>query len=171
MTAENVTTAQAHTDIQKMLRGEVVALRTLLNERLTEIEKLTGQLTTPQNNTERPEQMAALKLRHDIEITLLHARYNGMAAQLPDRKKQIEVLSISKLFDVAWYLQKNPDVAESDMTPREHYLVSGSYEKRNPSDTFDTMAYYLANPDVAKGGWPALLHYEMFGRAENRPLS
>jgi len=170
LTTKNDNLVQAHTDIQKVLRGEIVALRDLLNKRLAEIEKLTNQLTAPQQTSEHPEQMAAMAQRHEVEIALLHARYNCQIAQLPERKKQIETLTISKLFDVAWYLHKNPDVAESDMTPREHYLVSGSYEKRNPSETFDTMAYYLANPDVAKSGWPALLHYEMFGRDENRPL-
>ncbi len=46
------------------------------------------------------------------------------------------------LFDTAYYLMQNPDVADSGSNPLVHYLKYGAHEGRNPHPLFDT-AYYL----------------------------
>ncbi len=72
------------------------------------------------------------------------------------------------LFDVAYYLAKNPDVAAAGVDPFQHYSTTGWKEGRNPSALFDT-AYYLAhNADVAAAGVNPLLHFENSGWKEGR---
>ena len=45
------------------------------------------------------------------------------------------------LFDSAWYLETNPDVAEAQMNPLEHYLYFGSGERRTPNRFFNVAWY------------------------------
>ena len=52
----------------------------------------------------------------------------------------------SGLFDEAWYLAQNPDVAASGEDPIVHYLRRGAQESRDPSPLFDT-AYYARQMD------------------------
>lgn len=116
-----------------------------------------------------------LQFRHEVRIALLHATYalvmNGPAEDAPDIEQQVSILAKSTLFDASWYLQNNPDVAQSGMNPAEHYVRAGAFEGRNPGPAFDTMEYYFANPDVADAGWPALVHYLQCGKTEGRKTS
>jgi ADP-heptose:LPS heptosyltransferase/GT2 family glycosyltransferase len=54
-----------------------------------------------------------------------------------------ELLANSGLFDAAYYLGANPDVAALNVDPLVHYLETGCLEGRNPSPDFNT-AYYLS---------------------------
>lgn len=83
-------------------------------------------------------------------------------------KKQCALINASGLFDNAWYLAQYPDVADSDMSPVEHYLWYGAAEGRNPAPGFDTHYYLEANPDVAAAGMNPLVHYINKGRGEGR---
>lgn len=47
----------------------------------------------------------------------------------------------SGLFDEAYYLRSNPDVAESGLDPIVHYLTSGFGEGREPAAFFDGKTY------------------------------
>ncbi|MDA0420470.1 glycoside hydrolase family 99-like domain-containing protein [Vibrio alginolyticus] len=58
-----------------------------------------------------------------IEESLLHYFFNGYR----------EARKPSFLFDPAFYLLKNPDVAESDIKPLSHYILFGEEENRQPS--------------------------------------
>ena len=49
----------------------------------------------------------------------------------------------NKLFDVAWYLENNPDVANSGMNPHYHYIAYGDKEGRSPMPLFSP-AFYKA---------------------------
>ena len=75
----------------------------------------------------------------------------------------------SGLFDAAWYLEHNPDVAALGMDPLTHFLKIGHAEGRDPSELFRCADYRAANPDLPTGGNP-LLHYLRSGAAEGRPL-
>ena len=118
--------------------------------------------------------LAQAEQRHLILISLLHTTYsvarNGPPHGVPPIDEQIAVLEQSERFDADWYFETHPDLAESELSPAEHYVRRGAYEGRNPGAGFDTMAYYMANPDIAQAGWPALVHYEMYGAAEGRGL-
>lgn len=75
-----------------------------------------------------------------------------------------QLVGADPLFDTAYYLAQNPDVAAAGVDPYQHYLNSGWKEGRNPSALFNTN-YYLAhspitpgiNPllDFENGGWQA----------------
>jgi glycosyltransferase involved in cell wall biosynthesis/peptidoglycan/xylan/chitin deacetylase (PgdA/CDA1 family) len=49
------------------------------------------------------------------------------------------------LFDTAWYLARNPDVAGTGQDPLRHYLQYGIAERRNPNPLFDTNWYLAQN--------------------------
>ena len=87
------------------------------------------------------------------------------AEQLQQQKKQV---AHSGLFDVEWYLQAYPDIAEAGIDPIEHYLTMGAYEGRNPSEVFDTSWYLLYYQDVTDSGLNPLVHYIRYGQKENR---
>ena len=175
---EGMTPARSHAEIQKALREEIDALRAILEERLKEISALTQQLESTakesSSDSEMLDQIEEMERRHALEITLLHIAHanalHGPANGVAPLIQQQEILEGTDLFDAAWYLQTYPDVAESGMSPKDHYLRAGCFEQRNPGPNFDTGDYYLANPDVAATGWPALVHYVAFGKAEGRSL-
>jgi GT2 family glycosyltransferase len=83
-------------------------------------------------------------------------------------KRDVAILDESGLFDRAWYLKRNPDVAEHHVDPVWHYLLCGAQEGRDPSGTFSTSGYLETYPDVLAKGANPLLHYLKFGRAEGR---
>jgi glycosyltransferase involved in cell wall biosynthesis len=74
----------------------------------------------------------------------------------------------SGLFDRAYYLKHNLDVAKAGIDPLSHYLRHGLREGRVPSPLFDPNAYLQANPDVAEAGLDPVMHYILHGRAEGR---
>ena len=74
----------------------------------------------------------------------------------------------SSLFDGAWYLAQNPDVAASETDSLLHYLLHGANEGRDPNPYFDTDWYLSHYPDVAEVGVNPLVHYYHWGAAEGR---
>ncbi|WP_341218389.1 hypothetical protein [Neptunomonas phycophila] len=86
-------------------------------------------------------------------------------------QKDIELILSSEFFDTEWYMNKYPDVAESTISPAEHYLRFGAQEGRFPSPLFSGDWYLKTYPDVAKSGINPLLHYIKFGKAEGRTAS
>ncbi|QYK41009.1 MAG: glycosyltransferase [Paracoccaceae bacterium] len=77
-------------------------------------------------------------------------------------------LRYNGLFDGAWYLRQNPDVAAAGMDPLEHFLSSGMSEGRDPSPLFSTSFYLTTYPDVAAADVHPLLHFITAGGSENR---
>lgn len=74
----------------------------------------------------------------------------------------------SGLFDRAYYLSHNPDVAAAGLDPITHYLTSGFREHREPSVFFDGRGYAARNPDVALADIAPLIHWLRVGLAEGR---
>lgn len=75
---------------------------------------------------------------------------------------------LAEVFDAAYYLAVNPDVAATGMDPLRHFAVTGWLEGRDPSPRFSVSDYLADNPDVAASGVNPLLHYVRAGRAEGR---
>lgn len=73
-----------------------------------------------------------------------------------------------ELFDVDWYVEQYPDVAQGGVDPAMHYLLYGAYEGRDPGPRFDTRYYLSRNADVAESGMNPLLHYIWHGKREGR---
>ena len=80
----------------------------------------------------------------------------------------ITVTAPDPMFDAAYYLSHNPDVAAAGVDPYLHYLAFGWKEGRDPSALFDTRYYLTQNPDVSAAGANPLLHFEQFGWKEGR---
>ncbi|HWX50727.1 MAG TPA: hypothetical protein VNZ61_21985 [Roseomonas sp.] len=75
------------------------------------------------------------------------------------------------LFDSAFYLEHNPDVAAAGVDPLQHFLAFGATEERDPNSHFDISFYLNQNPDVAAAGINALEHYMTSGGQEGRAAS
>jgi glycosyltransferase involved in cell wall biosynthesis len=102
-------------------------------------------------------------------LYLLDAQMNrGFAeigASLGHLKRVIEATDkASPPFDPVWYVQQYPDVAESGMTPYDHYLKFGKDEGRYPA--FDSDWYLAQYPDVVASGITAREHYDRHGKIE-----
>ncbi len=72
------------------------------------------------------------------------------------------------LFDTAWYVEQNPDVAREGANPLLHYLLSGAAEGRDPNPFFSSAWYLSAYPDVAGSQSNPLAHYLAHGGVEGR---
>ena len=85
------------------------------------------------------------------------------------RDAERAALAQSGLFDAAWYLNANPDIAAAGHPADEHFLTDGWREGRRPNPYFDPAWYLAQNPDVARAGANPLLHYLIVGERAGRP--
>ena len=85
--------------------------------------------------------------------------------------QEISLVATSEYFNIKWYLETYPDVAEAGFHPVEHYLLYGAAEGRLPSPDFDGKWYLIRYPDVEKAGLNPLVHYETYGKGEGRVVS
>ncbi|MGH9697590.1 MAG: hypothetical protein ACRD5Z_25835, partial [Bryobacteraceae bacterium] len=63
------------------------------------------------------------------------------------------------LFDEAYYLRNNPQVAASGLAPLAHYFQIGAKELRNPHALFDARFYVAQHPDVLAANADPLIHF------------
>lgn len=82
--------------------------------------------------------------------------------------RQLKLLRDSGLFDEAWYLAQNPDVAQAGVEPALHYLRHGGFEGRDPGPNFSSAFYLAAYPDVKAARINPLVHYLLNGEREGR---
>ncbi|MGE0748297.1 MAG: matrixin family metalloprotease [Rhodospirillales bacterium] len=75
------------------------------------------------------------------------------------------------LFNDAFYLAANLDVAVAGIRPLDHFLAFGWKEGRDPNPLFDTGFYLGNNTDVAAAGMDPLTHYAEYGWREGRDPS
>jgi hypothetical protein len=126
---------------EKALSSEELARLTLL------LQQTEADLAETRAGLERLQQSQAdarlteERLRHDLARTAVTARIlMGLLKEEEDRigwiprglrrKRQVAALLRTGLFDPAFYLQANPDVAEAGDDPAEHYLLHGLVENR-----------------------------------------
>ena len=83
-------------------------------------------------------------------------------------REDIALIRSSGLFDKAWYLANNPDVAQARVDPAHHYLLYGGFEGRAPGPNFSSTWYLDAYDDVKKAGINPLIHYLKYGSEEDR---
>ena len=67
-----------------------------------------------------------------------------VAAQTTVEEEDVMIIAASGLFDEAWYIKENPDVARSGLNPLFHYVRFGASEGRVPLKGFNA-ARYVAN--------------------------
>lgn len=83
-------------------------------------------------------------------------------------ESDLELIRNTPLFDKVYYLDKYPDVADTFLSPEEHFLLIGGIEGRESSNYFHCGAYLEAYADVKQANMNPLVHYLMFGQRENR---
>ena len=84
------------------------------------------------------------------------------------RIENIWLIENSELFDEEWYLNRYSEVAESRVSPAEHYLDIGENAGYFPSKKFDPIWYCTRYPDIQSANFGALLHYIRYGFSEGR---
>ncbi|WP_444939903.1 glycoside hydrolase family 99-like domain-containing protein [Microbulbifer sp. ZKSA004] len=92
----------------------------------------------------------------------------GRKEQVTSDSEKINVIRESGLFNDNWYMENNPDVAESGINPLVHFYYHGFREGRNPSYLFDVSWYLTAYSDVKDAGFNPLVHYILYGEKEGR---
>ena len=95
---------------------------------------------------------------------LLRPSPTDQSTQITDARGEATILQ-SGVFDAAWYLARNPDVAKSGADPLRHFLDTGWCEGRWPNAYFDVEFYLAHHPDIARAGIDPLLHYILAGEA------
>jgi hypothetical protein len=106
------------------------------------------------------------------------AHYILAGADEEGRLPPAAVPTMAALFNEAFYLRTNSDVAQAVSQGGfrdgfDHFIQSGQLENRNPSESIDLGGYVSANPDVAaaiaNGGFVSGFdHYAQYGRFETR---
>jgi hypothetical protein len=86
------------------------------------------------------------------------------------RRRNRNLIAASPLFDLRWYFESYPDVAEAGIDAATHFLETGWLEGRDPGPEFSSNAYLRANPDVGRSGINPLLHFIEFGQFEGREI-
>src|ERR1700736_11372 len=76
---------------------------------------------------------------------------------------EVQLLEQSGLFDEQFYRESNPDVANAELSPLEHFLRIGGFEGRRPNPLFDPSYYLAIYPDVERAGINPTLHYFLTG--------
>ena len=88
----------------------------------------------------------------------------------PDAAELADLITLQRsgLFDGAWFLERNPDLAASRHDPLTHFHRYGWREGRAPNAFFDVDWYLTHNRDVRSLDADPLLHYIEHGEAEGR---
>ena len=78
----------------------------------------------------------------------------------------IEDVRASGLFEAAWYLKHNQDIAALGVDPLQHFFEYGRAEGRRPGAGFEPDWYLSSYPEVAHAGVDPFTHYLASGRAQ-----
>ena len=107
-----------------------------------------------------PSTTIAIYLSGDISHNVYSLDANGAVV--------VNTAASDPLFDAAFYLARNADVARTGIDPYVHYMTYGWKEGRDPSAEFSTSYYLTQNPDVRAAGLNPLQHYALYGWKEGR---
>lgn len=178
--AEHIQKQQVST--LREMEGRYAALRTeadVLKSKLLDTRKKRDTLIHERDITKRKMLRLESKL-HEIRRSRAwkvakkaDAAFRALTDLFPtrasrNRRRLIETVQASPLFDGAWYMERYPDVAKSQTDPALHYVRHGAHEGRDPGPAFSTSFYLERHPDVARHGVNPLFHYEQYGRREKR---
>ncbi len=156
---------------------EVISLNTTVHARDRELEELGSRLAAILQSTSwkvtkpiRDLKLGTLttlrKGRNAFHLALWLLRYGPFKGFR--FMKWFALLRYSPLFDVPFYLHRNPDVLRAGINPIMHYIEYGAAEGRDPNPLFDTSYYLEQNPDVANADINPLIHYLKHGVSEKR---
>lgn len=167
---------------------ELDATRAELGAAIARAERLQGEVDAYKARLEgllaevraEAEAIGSERARADAAHAQLDRALGGLAQRSSRggrwRSRMRKVLTLrspwpllpNPLFDAAWYLRQQPDVAASGARPWWHYRRHGWREGRDPNAWFDVRWYLARNPDVAQQGIEPLDHYLEHGWREGR---
>jgi hypothetical protein len=139
----------------------------LSHRRLSADEKQATAPKTAQANALLPDSAAPQAETGTQADPVLDTRTLDQRSALL-RMRSIEALAETGMFDVAYYLEAYPDIAQAGVNPLEHFFDSGFQEGRRPNPYFDPQWYLETYPDVKEAGMQPLLHYALHGDLEGR---
>lgn len=149
----------------------LVELEKAQAERMTPLETLLERIHAQSKATVRTLRELAERLEAGHRPARVEGRIAGLIRRLRAEsglRAEMRLVSASGLFDAAWYLRQNPDVARNGMPPVRHFVLFGGAEGRAPGPDFDVAWYLATYPDVARSGMNPLVHYLKFGQGEGR---
>ena len=82
--------------------------------------------------------------------------------------READDIRSSGFFDEHYYLEQNPDVANSGEDPAVHFAREGWKEGRQPNWWFDPLYYLMQYAEVEESGHNPLIHFAEFGIYEGR---
>lgn len=88
-----------------------------------------------------------------------------------DKGKRQAMATVGSLLLEEWYLGKYPEVANSGLTPVEHYIKLGEQAGYRPNPFFDPAYYLSIAPGARKSNSLALVHYASKGWRRGRSPS
>jgi hypothetical protein len=132
-------------------RGTVAALQAEISMKEAEIQWLQEQLQGIVGST-------SWRMTKPMRTVSGWLRRDATPAARGPTDAAAQVLRESGRFDETWYLERYPDVRESNVDPVMHYLHHGADEDRDPSPSFSTAAYRANNPELTRTGVNPLLH-------------
>jgi O-antigen biosynthesis protein len=113
----------------------------------------------------RLAELAQQASRTSVGITSESPQLIRTRSKLQD---EIRIIRDSGLFDETYYLDQNPDVAQTGADPLLHFLEHGGFEDRNPHPLMHVSFYLRRYPDVASSGVNPAIHYVLTGAREQR---
>lgn len=109
-----------------------------------------------------------------------YVRYGRVEGRLPlppeasadsDAICTLVEVDVSAEVDPIYYLARNPDVAQSNADPVEHYVNWGMFENRRPNINFDVDFYSGVSRQFRAANQPPHHHYLASGRSLGLPKS
>ena len=82
---------------------------------------------------------------------------------------EAQLIEAIGLFDGAFYLASNPDVANAQLDPLRHFCKFGWKELRSPAPGFDTWWYWCHHMDPRSNAMNPLLHHALVGLHRQLP--
>ncbi|WP_299195347.1 hypothetical protein [uncultured Amphritea sp.] len=154
---------------QKQYQREIIKLENKLRNTTADLASKNYRLDLILQDVDEMKRSVFWKTGAPVRVVA--SMLNKSKKQRIKLEKEIELILSSEFFDAQWYLEQYPDVAESSISPAEHYLIYGGSEQRFPGPLFSGVWYTETYPDVAESGINPLLHYIKFGKAEGRTAS
>ena len=138
----------------KLVRGE----QEHLSEQLQQVRRQRSRLKEQAEVT--AEALAALLSEaywRSTETRLFGRRSDEVPSA--SEQEMVREVEASALFDAAWYLRQNLDVARDRLSPAAHYVRTGGPAGRDPSEVFATKRFLQRTPAARASGLPPLVHH------------
>jgi len=121
---------------------------------------------------ELEEEILSYALKENLRLKFISRKIKRLFKNKTLFKDLFDYFSINRsgLFDIHFYLQRNPDVRKAKIDPLMHFVQHGWKEGRNPNEHFDTKAYISYNPDIDITGINPLIHLIKHGKVNDLPL-